>query len=45
MGNPEIDALADLGLVRRREVGYEVFLVTEAGIMLLNNIEAQELLS
>ena len=42
---PAVEQLANLGLTRRRDVGYEIFLPTEAGLMVLNNIEFEELKS
>jgi hypothetical protein len=40
---PEADGLAELGLMRQREPGYEVYVPTEAGRMLLNKIEFEDL--
>lgn len=40
---PEVEKLAELGLMSRREVGYEIFNLTDAGVMLLNNIDFEEL--
>jgi hypothetical protein len=41
----EVDTLAELGLMQRRQIGYEMFDLTDAGVMLLNNIEFEELKS
>jgi hypothetical protein len=35
--------LAELGLMQRRLIGYEIYHLTDAGRMLLNNIEFEEL--
>ncbi|HKD80734.1 MAG TPA: DUF4062 domain-containing protein [Candidatus Angelobacter sp.] len=40
---PEVDALAQFGLMQRRQEGYEVFVLTEDGRRLLNKIEFEEL--
>jgi hypothetical protein len=40
---PEVEKLAELGLMSRRQIGYEIFDLTDAGVMLLNNIEFEEL--
>jgi nucleoside 2-deoxyribosyltransferase len=39
----EVDGLSELGLMSRRQIDYENFDPTEAGVMLLNNIEFEEL--
>jgi hypothetical protein len=39
---PYVEKLAELGLMQRRQIGYEMFDLTEAGRMLLNIIEFEE---
>jgi hypothetical protein len=39
----EVSGLADLGLMEQWQLGYENFVLTDAGRMLLNNIEFEEL--
>ncbi len=40
---PEAEHLAELGLMQQRQLGYEMYVPTDAGRMLLNKIEFEEL--
>jgi nucleoside 2-deoxyribosyltransferase len=40
---PEVNALVEIGLMTQWQLGYDMYRLTDAGIMLLNNIEIQEL--